>query len=116
MAKYTYGNKTPKKPISWAALKQMSRMYVHVKPYRGEFAVGLFQCVLGMDSFESRIVDERKQHISEFIFHFIGIRIGFCFELTQFFLNFFPHLFGALPIETDTTRFVLNPLRFDHRR
>ena len=50
MAKYTYGNKTPKKPISWAALKQMSRMYVHVKPYRGEFAVGLFMLLLSSGS------------------------------------------------------------------
>lgn len=50
MAKYTYGNKTPKKPISWAALKQMSRMYVHVKPYRGEFAVGLIMLLLSSGS------------------------------------------------------------------
>lgn len=50
MAKYTYGNKTPKKPISWAALKQMSRMYVHVKPYRGEFAVGLIMLLMSSGS------------------------------------------------------------------
>ncbi len=46
MAKAQFGNKTPKKPITWSALKQMSRMYVHVKPYRGEFLVGLLMLLL----------------------------------------------------------------------
>ena len=50
MAKYTYGNKTPKKPITWTALKQMSRMYVHVKPYRGEFLVGLLMLLISSGS------------------------------------------------------------------
>lgn len=50
MAKAQYGNKTPKKPISWAALKQMSRMYVHVKPYRTEFLIGLLMLLLSSGS------------------------------------------------------------------
>ena len=50
MAKAQFGNKTPKKPISWAALKQMSRMYVHVKPYRTEFLIGLLMLLLSSGS------------------------------------------------------------------
>ena len=50
MAKAQFGNKTPKKPITWTALKQMSRMYVHVKPYRGEFLVGLLMLLLSSGS------------------------------------------------------------------
>ena len=50
MAKAQFGNKTPKKPITWTALKQMSRMYVHVKPYRGEFIVGLLMLLLSSGS------------------------------------------------------------------
>jgi ABC-type multidrug transport system fused ATPase/permease subunit len=50
MAKAQLGNKTPKKPITWTALKQMSRMYVHVKPYRGEFIVGLLMLLLSSGS------------------------------------------------------------------
>ena len=50
MAKAQFGNKTPKKPISWAALKQMSRMYVHVKPYRTEFFIGLVMLLLSSGS------------------------------------------------------------------
>lgn len=50
MAKAQYGNKTPKKPISWTALKQMSRMYVHVKPYRTEFLIGLLMLLLSSGS------------------------------------------------------------------
>ncbi len=50
MAKAQFGNKTPKKPITWSALKQMSRMYVHVKPYRGEFLVGLLMLLLSSGS------------------------------------------------------------------
>ena len=50
MAKAKFGNKTPKKPITWTALKQMSRMYVHVKPYRGEFLVGLLMLLLSSGS------------------------------------------------------------------
>jgi ABC-type multidrug transport system fused ATPase/permease subunit len=50
MAKAQFGNKTPKKPISWAALKQMSRMYVHVKPYRTEFFIGLLMLLLSSGS------------------------------------------------------------------
>jgi len=50
MAKAQFGNKTPKKPITWTALKQMSRMYVHVKPYRGEFLLGLLMLLLSSGS------------------------------------------------------------------
>lgn len=50
MAKAQFGNKTPKKPISWAALKQMARMYVHVKPYRTEFFIGLVMLLLSSGS------------------------------------------------------------------
>ena len=50
MAKAQFGNKTPKKPITWTALKQMSRMYVHIKPYRGEFLVGLLMLLLSSGS------------------------------------------------------------------
>ena len=50
MAKAQFGNKTPKKPISWAALKQMARMYVHVKPYRTEFLIGLLMLLLSSGS------------------------------------------------------------------
>lgn len=50
MAKAQFGNKTPKKPISWTALKQMSRMYVHVKPYRAEFLIGLLMLLLSSGS------------------------------------------------------------------
>jgi ABC-type multidrug transport system fused ATPase/permease subunit len=50
MAKAQFGNKTPKKPISWTALKQMARMYVHVKPYRGEFLLGLLMLLLSSGS------------------------------------------------------------------
>lgn len=50
MAKAQFGNKTPKKPISWTALKQMSRMYVHVKPYRTEFLIGLLMLLLSSGS------------------------------------------------------------------
>ena len=50
MAKAQFGNKTPKKPISWAALKQMARMYVHVKPYRTEFLIGLVMLLLSSGS------------------------------------------------------------------
>ena len=50
MAKAQFGNKTPKKPITWTALKQMSLMYVHVKPYRGEFLVGLLMLLLSSGS------------------------------------------------------------------
>ncbi|MFZ9732258.1 MAG: ABC transporter ATP-binding protein [Schleiferiaceae bacterium] len=50
MAKAQFGNKTPKKPITWSALKQMARMYVHVKPYRGEFLLGLLMLLLSSGS------------------------------------------------------------------
>jgi ABC-type multidrug transport system fused ATPase/permease subunit len=50
MAKAQFGNKTPKKPITWTALKQMARMYVHVKPYRGEFLLGLLMLLLSSGS------------------------------------------------------------------
>lgn len=50
MAKAQFGNKTPKKPITWTALKQMARMYVHIKPYRGEFLVGLLMLLLSSGS------------------------------------------------------------------
>ncbi len=50
MAKAQFGNKTPKKPITWSALKQMARMYVHVKPYRGEFLIGLLMLLLSSGS------------------------------------------------------------------
>ncbi|MEY4461243.1 MAG: hypothetical protein RL429_1232, partial [Bacteroidota bacterium] len=50
MAKAQFGNKTPKKPITWSALTQMARMYVHVKPYRGEFLIGLLMLLLSSGS------------------------------------------------------------------
>lgn len=44
------GSKTPKKPITWKALKRIARMYVYIRPFQGEFLLGMLFLLLSSGS------------------------------------------------------------------
>lgn len=44
------GSKTPKKPITWKALKRIARMYVYIRPFQGEFLLGMLFLLLSSSS------------------------------------------------------------------
>ena len=44
------GSKTPKKPITWTALKRIARMYVYIRPFQGEFLLGMLFLLLSSSS------------------------------------------------------------------
>ncbi|KRO59126.1 MAG: multidrug ABC transporter ATP-binding protein [Cryomorphaceae bacterium BACL7 MAG-120910-bin2] len=62
------GAKTPKKPITWIALKRIARMYTYIRPFQGEFLLGMLFLLLSSSSnlafpaFLGDLVDAAQNH------------------------------------------------------
>ena len=81
-----------------------------------ELAVGTFQCLLGVDTIQTRGIDQREKQIAKLALQRIVIlSIDLVLHLANLLLDLSPHVLAALPIEADRGRLLAHAIGLDHR-